>query len=211
VVTMGQSPRVDVVPEIAAALAGRAEVLEAGALDGATDAEVAALAPRPGEPALASRLRDGRGVALAKPRLLPRVQEAVDRLGPRCDAILILCTGHFPPLGSAVPVYFPDRILQGVVAGLVGPDRPLGLICPLPSQAAAAAAKWERPVRAAVASPYGADAAFQAAARDLRDADLIVLDCMGCNRHHRELVAAASGRPTLLPSAVVARVVGEVL
>jgi protein AroM len=211
IVTMGQAPRDDVVPELRATLGDQVMVVEAGALDEATADEIASLAPRPGEPALASRLRDGRGVALAKDRLLPRVADAVRRVAAVSDAVLILCSGHFPRFEVPVPVYYPDRILRGIVDALLDAGSTLGLISPLPSQAEQASVKWQRPVLAAAASPYGPDALWREAARRLRQADLIVLDCMGCNRHHRELVAAETGQPVLLPSAAVARVLAEVL
>jgi len=60
--TIGQSPRPDVVPEILGMLGDAAadvETVEAGALDGLSRQEVRAGAPRDGEMPLVSRLRSG--------------------------------------------------------------------------------------------------------------------------------------------------------
>ena len=45
-ITVGQSPRSDVVPDMAAILGGDVEILEAGALDGLSREQIAPLAPR---------------------------------------------------------------------------------------------------------------------------------------------------------------------
>ncbi|WP_416373270.1 AroM family protein, partial [Achromobacter insolitus] len=47
--TIGQSPRSDVVPEMASLLGARVRIDEFGALDGLDAAGLAALAPKPGE------------------------------------------------------------------------------------------------------------------------------------------------------------------
>ena len=59
-VTIRQSPRPDVVPEILAETRTPIEVTERGVLDDMTLAEVRAIAPGPGEERLVSRMRDGR-------------------------------------------------------------------------------------------------------------------------------------------------------
>jgi protein AroM len=68
-VTIGQSPRNDVVPDILAETRVKFEATERGALDGLDDATIADLAPRRGEERLVSRLRDGREVLLGKPAI----------------------------------------------------------------------------------------------------------------------------------------------
>ena len=70
-ITIGQSPRVDVVPEMQQILGPDVEIVQAGVLDGLSPEEIAALAPAGngdseirrlrGSPVLVSRLRDGSG------------------------------------------------------------------------------------------------------------------------------------------------------
>ena len=59
-VTIGQSPRSDVLPDIIKETQTQFEVTERGALDGLTDEAIVNLAPQPGEERLVTRLRDGR-------------------------------------------------------------------------------------------------------------------------------------------------------
>jgi protein AroM len=208
IVTIGQSPRPDVVPEIAAALRG-VDVVEAGALDGAGEDEIAALAPQDGEPALATRLADGRAIAVAKPRLLPRLEAAIQGLAPGCGGVMVLCSGHFPPLAPGVRLYYPDGILHGAVRGLMAPGEVLGVVSPLASQAEVAGEAWadvSDRVAGDWASPYGAERALvEALGRlDGAGAGLMVLDCMGFGRRHLALARRTARAPVVAAPALVA-------
>ena len=67
--TIGQSPRPDVVPDMAAVIGPGAEIREGGALDGLSRAEIDALAPQGDDEILVSRLRDGAPVFLGRQRI----------------------------------------------------------------------------------------------------------------------------------------------
>src|SRR5215211_5590228 len=96
-ITIGQSPRVDVVPEMLEILGSSVELIEGGALDGLSAHEVAKLAPRNGDYVLVTRLRDGSSVQIAEHHILPRMQEQVDRaVAEGADVVALLCTGEFP-------------------------------------------------------------------------------------------------------------------
>ena len=77
-VTIGQSPRPDLIEEYERALPG-ARLVQAGALDGLSEAEILALAPGAGDDVLVSRLRTGREVRLARRYLEPRLQSWAGR------------------------------------------------------------------------------------------------------------------------------------
>jgi protein AroM len=214
ILTIGQSPRADVVPTMAQVLAG-VTILEAGALDGRTEGEIASLAPGPGEYVLVTRLRDGRQVVISRERVLPHVQQALDRLAPAVDAVLFLCTGEFPRLRGGGLLIEPSRVLHHVVAGL-SEGRRLGVLVPLPEQVAAAEGRWrpaaERVAAVAAVSPYR-EGDFRGTAGALRraGAQLIVMDCMGYTPAHKGEVVAAAGLPTILAATAVAAVVRELL
>jgi len=217
-VTIGQAPRVDVVPDIAAVLGDGVHIVEVGALDGLTRKEATSLAPRPGNTALASRMADGTAIALGKENILDLVQGAVTRvaeLGATC--ILMLCTGKFPTFRSRIPIYTPDRLLHGVVDGLVHSGKRLGVLCPMPEQVAYAPTKWKgegRDVVAVSASPYYGDVRFIAEARQLLDhaPDIVLMDCMGYRRTHKKMVVQLSGgRPVILANTAAVRLLAEIL
>jgi len=58
-VTIGQAPRVDIVPELQVFLGADVEIVEAGALDGLSSEAVARLSPEPADQVLVTRMRDG--------------------------------------------------------------------------------------------------------------------------------------------------------
>jgi protein AroM len=216
-VTIGQSPRPDVIPELQGLLPG-VRFREAGALDGEPPAVLRRLADRPAGPILATRLGDGREIRVGEDDIAPRVQRAVDRLQGDVDAILLLCTGPFPRLASTVPLLYPDRILTHFVAGVF--DRGvLAVLTPAPAQLGWQASRWRAAcpvgeVLVAAASPYAPDwrpgldgAVDRLAARPA----LVVLDCLGYNGAMRARVRARTGAPAVLARSVLARAAAELV
>ncbi len=211
-VTIGQAPRPDMVPDLRACVADLAvEMAEFGALDDLDDAEIEAMAPGDGQPRLVSRLRDGREVALAKARVEDRLVALLARLDDMgFDAIVLLCTGHFEGLGLRTPLIESQIVVDETVAALAGSIGDLGILVPHREQFSAfhPIAAPGRKLRFSHASPYG-DRRFAEAGRELADTDLIVMHCMGYSDAMRREVAAASGRPVLLARQIVGSALRE--
>ena len=215
-VTIGQSPRPDVVPEMAAVIGPTVEVREAGVLDGLTRAEVAALAPTGDDEILVTRLGDGTPVFLGRQKIVGLVEArvaALERGGATLTALL--CTGDFPPLAAARPLIQPQPVLLGALRGLRWPGR-LGVVTPSVPHVPQTQARWQRDGFEATVvplSPYEHDdpAAIGRAASALRaaGAGLVVMDCMGFTRKTRDEMRALTGAPVLLANLLVARVVAE--
>ncbi|MFP3392372.1 AroM family protein [Brevibacillus sp. SIMBA_040] len=99
-ITIGQAPRNDVAPIIETHLAGRAELIQCGVLDGMTLEGIRQnLTPGPGEYVLTSRLPDGEQVVMSRESIQPILQEKIKEL-ESCEIpnILLFCTGVFPGL-----------------------------------------------------------------------------------------------------------------
>lgn len=216
--TIGESPRSDVVPEMARCLGAHVAIDEFGVLDGLDAAQLAELAPRPGSHRFASRLRSGAQVELdhhaTEARLAALMQQADDK---GYDALVPLCTGTVIKRMRSLVVE-PQQVVDHHVAALSAHCTTLGLIVPLAAQVATF--HLAQPVACAVrtvhASPYESDpgvaaAAFDAAGRALADCDLIVMHCMGYGQAMRARVAQASGRPTLLSNRIVADALAQLL
>jgi len=215
-VTIGQSPRVDVVPEMAAVMGPGVDVREAGALDGLSGAEIAALAPTGDDEILVTRLADGRSVFLGKQKIVGHVEAriaALERGGVAMTALL--CTGAFPPLRASQALIQPQPVLLGTLRGMRWPGR-LGVVTPSVPHVPQTEARWRRdgfdPVVVAL-SPYEHEdaAALARAGGALRRAGcgLVVLDCMGFSRKTRDELRALTGAPVLLANLLVARVIAE--
>ncbi|SDY99258.1 protein AroM [Evansella caseinilytica] len=208
--TIGQSPRSDMTPEMQVLLGAETTFIEAGALDDLTEAEIARLAPDKGEATYVSRLRNGNSVKLAKRKVLPLLQGKVNEVEEIASSSVIVCTGSFPDISHKKPLLFPDQILKHVVKAVLREGN-LGLLVPLAEQKQQLIEKWDAlPVVAAAASPYEAGD-FERPAQELKanGATIIVLDCMGYTEQHKKIVKAATGLPVILARSIVARIAAE--
>ena len=79
-ITIGQSPRIDIIPEMREVLGRDVEILEAGALDGLALEEVKKFYPKGRDYILCTRMSDGTEVIVAKRFIVPRVQKCIDFL-----------------------------------------------------------------------------------------------------------------------------------
>lgn len=214
-VTIGQSPREDVIASMLGTV-GDGAVIEAGALDDLSRDEISQLAPAPDEQPLVTRLRDGSEVVIGKPRMLPHLERAIEGLeASGCTTICVLCTGEFPRLGKSALVIYPDRLLAHLVEALL-PSGTLGILMPHAGQHAGMLAKWTSPTRevvTAVASPYSASQQIVTEVRGLiaAGADAIVLDCMGFDRRMLADARSATARPVILANGIVGSVLKEVV
>ncbi|HXZ44784.1 MAG TPA: AroM family protein [archaeon] len=215
-ITIGQSPRVDVVPEVMALVDTPMEVVEAGALDGLNLDEVRRMAPGPNDETLVTRMADGTGVHVAKRHIIPRLQSCIDHLAPRVEVVVLLCTGIFPEFHSSVPVLEPQRLVDRVVQAVVSPGGQVGLMIPAAAQAQASRRKMEEyglVARVAVASPYGRFEEVRHAAATFRDSDVkaVVMHCIGYDAKMKAEVRQQSGKPVILARSVVGKILEEML
>ena len=71
-ITVGQSPRVDVTPDLWPIFGPNVELIEAGGLDGLSREEIETFVPEDGDYVLVSRLKDGSSVTFAERYVLHR-------------------------------------------------------------------------------------------------------------------------------------------
>jgi protein AroM len=216
--TIGQAPRLDVLPIIDQHVAAEIRRIHRGVLDGLSRGEIdRRYRPEPEEPVLVTRLQDGIEVELSRRRMKGSVQEALRALEAEgCDAILLLCTGTFDDLEcNKAWLVEPDHIIPAVVAGLIE-KRQLGVIVPIASQIGSEAGKWwqlHRPPIFAAASPYAAtpDAVVDVGKElQAQGVDAILLDCIGFTERHRQALLPL-GLPVILSNAVAAKALSELL
>lgn len=215
-ITIGQSPRVDVTADIMDIFGGRIGLVQAGGLDGLTREQIAEFAPGEGDYVLVSRLNDGSSVTFAERYILPRLQEAIDRMEEDgCRLIMVFCTGSFPETLSAknIPLIYPCEILDRLVPLM---SKKSNIICmtPSPLQLEQTENKWKnyvKQVKSIAASPYGDWETLEKAADEAKemDADLIVLDCIGYTQKMKDMFAEKTGKMVVLPRTLLARVVSE--
>ncbi len=215
-ITIGQSGRGDIIPEMKEILGEGIEFIEAGALDDFSFHQIEQLKPGEGEHPLVTRLSDGSTVKVAKERITPLVQACIDKLTRQgVDLLTILCTGDFPPFDTSRLIAYPSKLLHYTVESL-SPLRKLGVIVPLPEQIESTRERWLSHGREVVlqsASPYGDVAKLRGAAQHLSTlgVELLILDCLGFDRRMKQIAFKEANRPTLLPRSLLARAIGELL
>lgn len=217
VITIGQSPRVDMTDDVRSRLPQDIEMVEYGALDPYTLQEVTErFRPLPGDEVLVSRMRDGRQAKFAGRCVNPLLQACIGKAEEEgADAILLLCTGSFPKFTHRVPLLLPQKIFNFTAAQLADGGK-VAVIVPDPDQVEEGKQRWKAagvtPVVVS-ASPYGDPSLIERAALSLRDsgAQFVCLDCMGFTQHMKTLVGKASGLPVLLPRTLIACVAAEIL
>lgn len=214
-ITIGQSPRVDVTPDIKAVLGERFILIERGALDAFSyDYVCEQLSPQAGDTVLVSRMRDGRQVVLAEEKIMGLLQNCISDLEAQgCEAIVMLCTGKFPQFEHQTLLIKPQMLLQTMTKGLAG-DRLVGVLVPNAAQIERVTSWWQNygvQVTLVAASPYQDIQGICKAAEELkkRNPDVIFMDCMGYSVAMKEKVRAICQKPVLLPRTVIARIIKE--
>ena len=222
-ITIGQSPRNDILSVMKRYLPQDVEVLGRGALDGLDLPAVAALKPKPGEPTLVTVMRDGTGVTVTHHNVVPLMNQGVEALADEgAEFVVTLCSAEFSEVRSdRVVVVDSGNLLQGIVRSLADGVK-LGVIQPSPDQVTEREAGSDDPwhgldVVMTSASPYAEpeDRArqWQQAAESLKESrvGLVYLNCMGMDETMRQVVRRVTQKPVLLASSMLARTVDELL
>lgn len=216
-ITIGQSPRNDVIPEMEKYLGEDIEIIQAGALDGLTVDEIKDFQPEKDDYVLVSKLRDGSSVKFAERYILPRLQDCIDKLEKEgADIILFICTGVFPDIfKSKIPIIYPEKILHSLVPSLLDKGN-LAVVTPDKLQVNQSKEKWKETreeVKVLAASPYSKNDEFSEIIEEFKKdkTDIIVLDCMGYTQEMKDRISEATGKIVILSRTIVARVLGEIL
>lgn len=217
-VTIGQTPRVDLVPEMIAEISaglpeGRISFQEFGVLDGMSPAELDAMRARDGEHSFATRLQSGEEIVTSKALTEEKLNTLLKRIdGEGFDIVVLLCTGtKIEPLANTLVVEA-QRIVDSTVEALAASARKLGVILPLERQVKDFGERHVLPgaPRLVSASPYAGDDIGERA-KQLEGCDLVVMHCMGYSAAMHEAVRSSIDTPVLLSRRLVAGVVRQML
>jgi len=212
--TIGQSPRDDILPPLKEILGEGFEIVEAGALDDLTLEEVEGIEFRPDDYLLVSRMRDGTEVRIHKRLVLPLLQERIRGLEEEGVRItVIMCTGRFPQFESKGLIVTPQEILKGVLKATLKKGK-LAVVYPAKEQTPSAEREYGREgitIYADHLSPYEGESGLEHLAERLSEADpdLILLNCFGFSSKVKEVVVEKTGKPAIQSNALVARVLKE--
>ncbi|WP_303884380.1 AroM family protein [Acetomicrobium mobile] len=216
-VTIGQSPRSDVIADIRPILGSEVDVVEAGALDGLTKEEIAKLVPKEGDYVLVTRLRDGTSVKVAERYITPLLQDKISNLFESgIPVVLLLCTGEFPEFPAKGLLIRPQRILFEVTKA-IGAGLKLGVFTPSDDQIEQSRKRWStitKELQVVAASPYiNSDSSVSNGAEQLSKwgAQIIVMDCIGYTYQMKRRVKEITSCSVILARTVASRIAKELL
>jgi protein AroM len=214
-ITIGQSPRPDIMDEMRPWWDGSSlDIEEHGVLDCLSPEEIGRLAPGDEDVPLVSRLHDGTEVHLAADSVHRRVEEIVRKLDDDggIDVVVLLCTGRFHGLTSKGILVAAGPVVDHGLAAIAESAPSIGVLLPNEGQKASFRCDpaGSRRFVLSHASPYSGDR-WETAARELAEADLVVMHCMGYTEPMRRRLAQKTGKPVLLARRMVAAAVAQVL
>ncbi len=214
IITIGQSPRVDLTEDMFNVLSKNIEVIEVGVLDPYTLKEVNEIfKPIEGKPRLVSRMRDGRQVILDEDKIIKELQRVIFNIERDVDIILVLCTGKFPKMYSSKTLIIPKPLIKSVV-DVLRDGQKIGIVVPDISQSDDIKSWWESvgiESEICVYSPYLDDDKVNNIKFKDKTIEYIVLDCMGYDEEVKSEIVKKTGKKVILPRTFLARVLNEIL
>lgn len=206
VITMGQTPRADVMNELRVAL-GDLSYAEFGVLDDVPQREIDGMTPSADELSFFTRLRDGRHVILEAEVVARRTAalvEQVDGLG--YDLLILAMTGIRARLSTRTPLIHGQYAVEAWVSALTAGNSRIGIIIPLSGQGSLLAeAGYGTMLQSSHATTAGSHAThLMDAIGRVSGADLIIMNSIGYTEEMAEQVAEASGKPVVTACRIIA-------
>lgn len=211
--TIGQSPREDVVPEMEPFFLPRIKILEKGLLDNLSPEEIERLQPGIRELPLVTRLRKGSQVQLSEKKITSLMPEAIDSMKTKMKvkAVGVLCTHDFPKTKSSLTVIFPFDYLKFLITRILKVRR-LGVVAPLENQIKIAKKKWKKEkVIVEVKSPYAKGKSWKEIAQNFSQekVEAVILDCIGYKIKDKRKMQSLLSIPVLLPRVILAFAINQ--
>jgi len=217
--TIGQSPRVDIVPKLKEPIGFEVEIEEKGALDDLTWKEVKDLYPGSDDYILVTRIRAGKEVKIPKRHVIERMKEYIaDVKRIDVDFMVILCTGILPEdIISKKLILKPSKLLENML-GVILQEGVIAVIVLSAGQISLCKESWERinpNLKVIVESaPYpGTDEEIEKVAERIAktDVNLVIFDCLGFNKKIKTILRKITRKPVLLPRTLLGRMGGELI
>lgn len=210
ILTIGESPRKDLVDDIDSVFNKEVDFIQKGVLDNLNVNDIKGLSPSNKETILVSRLSNGNQVELSKEKILPLLQQKInDFHKENVEMVVLACTGKFEDFQLKLPVIYPDHLLSHVCQGLLKDNPPLHIVVPKKQQYASNLSKWNNTgfeVSISAYSPYEYDPdSFITFAKGLSEnsSSYVVLDCIGYTQEMKEILHKYSSKTVILSREIV--------
>ncbi|MEM1584629.1 MAG: AroM family protein [Nitrososphaerota archaeon] len=216
--TIGQSPREDIMKDFSKILPSGIEIVEAGALDDfkSRNEIIESLKPEPGEVVYISRLRDGSEIRISREKLIPLMDLKIKYLdSQKVDIIIILCSGEFPEFETKTLIIYPEKILKGV-ASSISYSGDVAVLIPSPEQIDYAYKKWSKyfhRLEVIPISPYSFSVEeFSIVGKRIKEKSikLVIMDCIGYTFMHKEVLRTSAPMSRIISTrGVLGKIISE--
>ncbi|WP_417210388.1 AroM family protein [Antarctobacter sp.] len=205
VVTIGHSPRPDLIDEVFSRLKLPLDATELGLLDGLSGTEIDEMRAGRREPVIVTSLANGATIELSRAKTAQRAFSVIAAIPPGAYALVVLMTtGIFRDLESTCPTVNTQRAVESAIISMAAEGETVGIVFPAERQVGEvdipALSLFD--VRVDYAR-HGNTADLERAAGALADCAYIVLNSVGFTENDRELVAALTGKPVILPRRII--------
>ncbi|MGI6364176.1 MAG: AroM family protein [Bacillota bacterium] len=206
--TIGQSPRPEIINELADLLPRNCRLTELGALDGQSPTQLLKATPVGNEAFYVTLLSDGTEIKVSKLALEGLIRNSLEELQRRgADLAVLLCTGEFPPMATKIPFFRGSEITKARVKQEYCGQK-IAVVVPDPDQAAHMSQRWlNLGIQHDIydCSPYYETEQSQKLCAQLRKSqvDFIVLDCFGFTLEMANCFRQQTGKHVLLPREIV--------
>lgn len=205
VITLGHSPRADLIDEVFSQLGRPLDVTELGLLDGLSGIEIEELRAERGQQIIVTCLANGAPIKLSRAKIAQRAYSVIASIPPGAYALVVLMTtGIFRELKSTCPTVNTQRSVESAIISMAAEGDTVGVVFPAKRQMSEvdipALSLFD--VRVSHAK-HGNREELHSAAKGLKDCAYVVLNSVGFTECDRELVAALTEKPVILPRRII--------
>jgi len=204
-ITLGRSPRNDIMPEMLSLLDLEIDVIQVGVLDKLSQDEIDGLLAQEGEDSLSTYLSENIRVVLSKSGVRKRVEAILSAIAPNsCELVVLLSTGLLRDFQCPCPMMNAQRAVETAIVSLSSHNQTIGLIHPLQRQVD----EIDIPVlnKYNVSASHALEGDRDSLARavmEVADSDVIVLHSVSYTEADRDIVAQTSRKPVLLARRII--------
>ncbi len=217
-ITIGQSPRPDIIGEMKSIIGDELQIIEGGALDGLSKDEVFSLlhASPSAEEYLVTKLRDGTSVVMPKNIIVKRIEGVLKSFENQGITVAaILCVGEFPEYQFNGIVLKPGDLSLKLVSSLYQVGKGV-IVIPLEEQRKGAMGRWSFSRIRPNIKVFAADSDLKKLEHlseeiEQEAPDFVVLECMGFGEQMKQKIRSKVQCPVILPKTLLGHMIKEIL
>ena len=214
-VTVGQSPRNDIVPELENICNGRYEFLQSGGLDNLSEQEILDMQNNINGEYLITKNNTGKRVKVPKNIAVNRMKSCFNKgFEQGAEAGIILCTfENFNELTSNKVIIKPQKLMLNYMKS-IAIDKNIGIIYPSAELIDIAVENWSKASSNVTVKAYRADEPVEKLLSNVNElilggAEFIVLDCISYTVEMKEKIKSICKIPVILPRTLIISALDE--